>query len=152
MRRLLPSPRQPRTITHVGHRHAKETLTIVVCHSQCLSLFELLVNTTHLIGYLMALLDLRVGSHAGHHHLKANRNHPSRTILCKVKQLYHLIPFRLLHILDYLEFLHSKQRQTDKHLFSFQAFTVWSNLPQTVRYSMSVSSFKSSLKTYLFSK
>ena len=63
---------QQRTITHVGHRHAKETLTIVVCNSQWLSLFELLVNTTHLVGYLMPLLDLRVGSHTSNHHLKAH--------------------------------------------------------------------------------
>ena len=61
--------------------------------------------------------------------------------------------FVLLLILDYLEFLHSKQRQTEKDFFfSLQAATVWNNLPQTVRYSTSISSFKSSLKTHLFSK
>ena len=48
--------------------------------------------------------------------------------------------------------LHSKQRQTDKALFSFQAVTVWNNLPQTARHSTSISSFKYSLETLLVSK
>ena len=63
--------------------------------------------------------------------------------------------FVLLQIRDYWEFLHSKQRQTDKNVFLFflfQAATVWTNLPQTVRYCTHISSFKSSLKTHLFSK
>ena len=36
--------------------------------------------------------------------------------------------------------------------FSYQAPTTWNKLPASIRYASSVSSFKSSLKTFLFSK
>ena len=45
-----------------------------------------------------------------------------------------------------------KTKTNGQRSFSFQAATVWNNLPQTVRYSTSISSFKSSLKTHLFGK
>ena len=36
--------------------------------------------------------------------------------------------------------------------FSYQAQTIWNSLPPTVRYSTTISLFKSCLKTYLFKK
>ena len=45
-----------------------------------------------------------------------------------------------------------KTKTNGQRSFSFPSATVWNNLPQTVRYSISISPFKSSLKTHLFSK
>ena len=68
------------------------------------------------------------------------------TIYTPSRQLRSASDTRLLRIPSF------KTKTNVQRSFSFLAATVWNNLPQTVRYSTSISSFKSSLKTHLFSK
>ena len=45
-----------------------------------------------------------------------------------------------------------RTKSCGQHSFSYQALDIWNQLPVSVRHSTSVSSFKSSLKTFLFFK
>ena len=45
-----------------------------------------------------------------------------------------------------------RTKSCSQHSFSYQAPVIWNQLPVSVRHSASVSSFKSSLKTFLFLK
>ena len=45
-----------------------------------------------------------------------------------------------------------RTKSCDQRSFSYQALVIWNQLPVSVRHSTSVSSFKSSLKTFLFLK
>ena len=45
-----------------------------------------------------------------------------------------------------------RTKSSGQRSFSYQAPTTWNKLPASIRYASSVSSFKSSLKTFLFSK
>ena len=56
----------------------------------------------------------------------------------------------LFLIPDCLESLHSKLRQTDKNMFRIKLqLAIWTKLPETIRYSESMSSLKSGLKPHL---
>ena len=60
--------------------------------------------------------------------------------------------FTLLFFFLFFSFLKELYRTNGQRSVPFQAATVWNNLPQAVIHSTSISSFKSSLKTHLFSK
>ena len=45
-----------------------------------------------------------------------------------------------------------RTKSNGQHSFSYQARTTWNKLPASIRHASSVSSFKSSLKTFLLSK
>ena len=56
----------------------------------------------------------------------------------------------LFLIPDCLESLHSKLRQTDTNMFRIKLqLAIWTKLPETIRYSESMSSLKSGLKPHL---
>ena len=57
----------------------------------------------------------------------------------------------LLQIPEFSEY-HPFERSPAVSAFSCQAPVIWSQLPVSVRHSISVSSFKSSMKTFLFLK
>ena len=68
------------------------------------------------------------------------------TIYTPSRQLHFTSDTRLFRISSF------KTKTNWQRSFSFQAATVRNNLPQIVRYSTSISSFKSSRKIHLFSK
>ena len=72
--------------TYVGDWHSKEALPVVVGEGELLALLQVLVDTPHLVGVLVATLDLRVELHGTHLHLQHVRESVLRLGRVKAKR------------------------------------------------------------------